>query len=67
MTMSWTREQARELVERVISEELAKIQAAYGAAYDDAKFAEATGLFKDVALADDYADFLTLPAYEHMP
>ena len=57
----------RELVERVISDELAKIQAAYGPAYDAAKFAEATGLFKDVALADDYADFLTLPAYEHMP
>jgi len=57
----------RELVERIISEELAKIQAAYGAAYDAAKFTEATGLFKDVALADDYADFLTLPAYEHMP
>ena len=57
----------RELVERVISEELAKIQSAYGAAYDSAKFDEATGLFKDVALADDYADFLTLPAYEHMP
>jgi malate synthase len=57
----------RDLVERVISEELGKIQSAYGAAYDAAKFAEATGLFKDVALADDYADFLTLPAYEHMP
>jgi malate synthase len=57
----------RELVERVIDEELAKIQSAYGAAYDAAKFAEATGLFKDVALADDYAEFLTLPAYEHMP
>src|SRR5215468_2648765 len=57
----------RDLVEQITAEELAKIQAAYGAAYDAAKFTEATGLFKDVALADDYADFLTLPAYEHMP
>jgi len=57
----------RPLVEQVIGDELAKIQAAYGDAYDAAKFAEATELFKNVALADDYADFLTLPAYEHMP
>jgi malate synthase len=55
------------LVERVIDEELAKIAAEYGDAYDAAQFAEAVGLFKDVALADDYAEFLTLPAYEHMP
>jgi malate synthase len=55
------------LVERIIDEELAKIADAYGAAYDEGKFAEAVGLFKDVALADDYAEFLTVPAYEHMP
>src|SRR6266702_3848316 len=58
---------SRELVERVIGEELAKIADAYGDAYDAAKFAEAVDLFTDVALADDYAEFLTLPAYEHMP
>jgi malate synthase len=57
----------RELVERVITEELVKIELAYAEAFDAEKFAEATGLFKDVALADDYAEFLTLPAYEHMP
>ena len=54
-------------MERIIDEELAKIADAYGAAYDQGKFAEAVGLFKDVALADDYAEFLTVPAYEHMP
>ena len=57
----------RELVDQVITEELAKIEQAYGDAYDAAKFAEATELFTAVALADDYAEFLTLPAYEHMP
>jgi malate synthase len=57
----------RELVDRIIDEELAKIAESFGDAYDEAKFAEAVGLFKDVALADDYAEFLTLPAYEHMP
>jgi len=56
----------RDLVERVIDEELAKIAHALGESYDAGKYAEAVGLFKDVALADDYAEFLTLPAYEHM-
>ena len=57
----------RELVEQIIDTEHAKIADASGAAYDAAKYTEAVGLFKDVALADDYAEFLTLPAYEHMP
>jgi malate synthase len=57
----------RKLVEQIIDEEHAKIADASGAAYDADKYTEAVGLFKDVALADDYAEFLTLPAYEHMP
>jgi len=56
-----------ELVERIMDEELAKIAGASGDGYDAAKYAEAVDLFKDVALADDYAEFLTIPAYEHMP
>jgi malate synthase len=55
------------LVEQVIDSELAKIAEAYGDAYDAARFAESVALFKEVALADDYAEFLTLPAYERMP
>ena len=57
----------RALIDQVIDEELGKIAAAAGDSYDEAKFAEAVGLFKEVALADDYAEFLTLPAYERMP
>jgi malate synthase len=56
----------RELVERLIDEELGKIRESYGDAYDDKRFADAVSLFKEVALADDYADFLTVPAYERM-
>ncbi|MCO6006361.1 malate synthase A [Actinoallomurus purpureus] len=56
-----------ELVERIIEEELGRIRASYGDAFDEKRFAEAVSLFKEVALADDYADFLTLPAYERMP
>jgi malate synthase len=57
----------RDLVEQVIGEELGLIREQYGAAYDAAQFDQAVALFKEVALADDYADFLTIPAYERMP
>ncbi|WP_068922048.1 malate synthase A [Planobispora rosea] len=55
----------KELVEQIIDEELAKIKAEPG--YDEALYAQATALFKEVALDDDFAEFLTLPAYARMP
>ena len=36
-------------------------------AFDAERFGQATALFTEVALADNYADFLTIPAYERMP
>jgi len=57
----------RELVEQIIGEELGKISAALGSGFDDARYQQAAELFTEVALADDYAEFLTLPAYERMP
>jgi malate synthase len=57
----------RDLVEKIIGEELGKIRAELGAEFDEARYEQATALFKEVALADDYAEFLTLPAYERMP
>jgi malate synthase len=57
----------RDLVQRIIGEELANIREMYGAAFDAARFQQAEALFKEVALADDYAEFLTIPAYERMP
>jgi malate synthase len=56
-----------DLVEQIIGEELATIRAQLGTSYDAAQYEQATSLFKEVALADDYAEFLTLPAYERMP
>jgi malate synthase len=56
-----------ELVERYVGEELEKIRSGLGDGYDEKRFAQAVTLFKEVALADDYAEFLTLPAYERMP
>ncbi len=55
------------LVEQLIGEELGLIREQYGSAFDAAQFDQAVALFKEVALADDYADFLTIPAYERMP
>ena len=54
----------RDLVERIVGEEAAKIVEA-GA--DEAAVAEARALFIDVAVSDDFVEFLTLPAYERMP
>ncbi|GAA2396658.1 malate synthase A [Dactylosporangium salmoneum] len=48
----------RELVERIADEELAGLGGDLGAARE---------LFMEVAVADDFVDFLTIPAYERMP
>ncbi len=56
-----------DLVQRIIGEELATIRAAAGTGYDAPRYDQAVALFSQVALADDYAEFLTLPAYEEMP
>jgi malate synthase len=51
-------------VRRIVGEELAAIQAEVGSEeYGSRKFDEARQLFEQVALADDFVDFLTLPAY----
>ncbi|HSR82842.1 MAG TPA: malate synthase A [Streptosporangiaceae bacterium] len=57
----------RDLVEQIIVEELAKIRTQLGGAYDDSQYEQARSLFTEVALADEYVEFLTLPAYERMP
>jgi malate synthase len=58
---------SRDLVERLIDEELAKIRAMSGDAFDAERYGQATALFTEVALADNFAEFLTVPAYERMP
>ncbi len=57
----------RELVERLIDEELTKIRAMSGEGFDAERYGQATALFTEVALADSFAEFLTIPAYERMP
>jgi malate synthase len=54
-----------DLVGRIEDEELAKIRAAIGdEAWAASRFDDARKLFERVALADDFADFLTTAAYD---
>jgi len=57
----------RDLAERLIDEELSKIRAMSGDGFDAERYGQAVALFTEVALADNFAEFLTIPAYERMP
>jgi malate synthase len=57
----------KDVVERMIDEELGKIRELVGDSFDTARYGQAVALFTEVALADSFAEFLTLPAYERMP
>jgi malate synthase len=55
------------LVRKVEQEELAKIRTTIGdEAYASGHYEEAASLFGDVALSEDFAEFLTLPGYERL-
>ena len=57
----------RELVKTIEQEELAKIRKSVGDDfYASGRYEEAASLFDDVALARDFAEFLTLPGYERL-
>ena len=51
-----------DLVRTVLDEELARILAVHDG--PDRRFADARRVFEQVALADEFADFLTIPAYD---
>jgi malate synthase len=54
-----------DLVTRIEDDELAKIREQIGDdAFKASRFDDARNLFERVALADEFVDFLTLPAYE---
>jgi malate synthase len=57
----------RDLVRKIEQEELAKIRKTVGdESYASGRYGEAASLFDDVALPDDFAEFLTLPGYERL-
>ena len=62
------REVTREWADEVIDEELERIREVIGdEAFGKGRYDEAKALYREMALADDFAEFLTLPAYERMP
>ncbi len=57
-----------DLVERIIAEEYDAIREAQGdEAFAQGRWEDARGTFSELALAEEYIDFLTLPAYQRMP
>jgi malate synthase len=72
----WVRRRARlsdgqtvtpELVRTIADDELARLRGRMGRAYDQGRYAEARALFEQVALAEEFVEFLTIPAYGHLP
>jgi malate synthase len=48
-----------------LRDEMAKLRVAYGAeAYDKMRFPEAIKLFRELSMAPEFSEFLTLPAYK---
>ena len=54
----------RELVERLLAEETERLRSEVPEEQFTRYYAPASQLIADISLADDYVDFLTLPAYE---
>ncbi|MGH6921278.1 MAG: malate synthase A, partial [Geminicoccaceae bacterium] len=55
------------LIRRLLEEELAKIRESVGEErFGAGRFEEAATLFRDLVLAEEFAEFLTLPAYERV-
>jgi malate synthase len=56
-----------ELVRKVADDVTAEVRSEIGDdAYDSGRWGEAREIFEEVALADDFVDFLTLPAYDRL-
>jgi len=52
----------------LLREELARIELALGAEkYAGRAFGQASAIFGKITTADEFVDFLTLPAYEYLP
>ncbi len=59
------REVTQELFDSVLKDEMAKVREAIGpAVYDKGRFPEAISLFREMSLAHEFAEFLTIPAYK---
>jgi malate synthase len=55
-----------ELFRQLLPEELDKVRATLGPAYEGGRYAEAAELFDQITTSDQFVEFLTLPAYERI-
>ena len=60
------RKVTREMVAAMIPEEMAKIRDYLGASFGEGRYDEAASIFAGLVERDDFVEFLTLPAYEHI-
>ena len=59
------RKVTRELVRKLLPEELARVRTLLGEeGWKSGRYEEAAGLFESITTSDDYVEFLTLPGYE---
>lgn len=54
----------RDYVHTVIAEEMEKIKAELGGSFEGTRFEQAAKLFEEMSIAEDFPEFLTLPAYD---
>ncbi len=55
-----------ELFRQFLPEELQKVRAILGPAYEEGRYEEAAELFDEITTSDEFVEFLTLPAYERI-
>jgi malate synthase len=55
-----------ELFRKLLPEELHKVRELLGSAYDDGRYEEAAELFDRITTAEEFVEFLTLPAYDQI-
>jgi malate synthase len=55
-----------ELFRKLLPEELHKVRELLGNAYDDGRYEEAAELFDRITTAEEFVEFLTLPAYDQI-
>src|SRR5919202_1587688 len=65
VTLSNGHKVTRELIDEIVDDEMNSIRERVGdEAFKSGRWEDARATFMEAAVADEYADFLTLPAYE---
>ncbi|MFZ9962544.1 MAG: malate synthase A [Burkholderiales bacterium] len=60
------RKVTKELFSSLIPEELKRVHEMLGDGFKNGKYEEGAKMFEELTLAEDFVEFLTLPAYEHI-